>query len=63
MSSFTITDLPNHTRAVIGPQFATAVVEGLLTGLISNFAYRLWKDDFAERRTIQAIMIFVTLLA
>ena len=63
MSSFTIPDLPNHPRAVLGPQFATAVVEGLLTGLISNFAYRLWKDDFAERRTIQAIMIFVTLLA
>ncbi|KAI5118423.1 hypothetical protein M0805_005507 [Coniferiporia weirii] len=63
MSSYSVDDLSQHPRAIIGPRFVTAIIQGLESGLIVNLAYRFWKDDFAETTIIKVIVIFVTTLS
>lgn len=63
MASYSLDDLPNHPVPVLGPNFSSAVIQAIETGLISNLAYRFWKEDFAEKGIIKLVVLFVTSLS
>ena len=53
----------NHPGAYIGPLVLSATIQGFNTGLVLNFAYRFWRDDFyPTRRYVHLVMILVTCL-
>lgn len=52
-----------HPAPYIGPQVISATAQGFQTGLVLNFAYRFWRDDFfAAKRWVHAVLTVVTLL-
>ena len=52
-----------HPGSYIGPLVLSATLQGFQTGLLLNFGYRFWRDDFlVARRTVHAVLALVSAL-